>query len=583
MTHERMRGTLEQVVGRTHLHRASARHHHHPLGERQGLGLVVRDIDQGQLELVVDFLQLAPQLPLQVRVDHRQRLVEQDGRHIAAHQAAPQRDLLLGVRRQAAGAALQHRRQLQHFGDAADPLADMRLRHAPVAQRKGQVVGHRHRVVDHRKLEDLGDVALLRRAAGHILAVEQHPALRRPQQAGHAIEQGGLAAARRPQQGVGPAVLEGEAQRQQRVVVLAARIGAIGVRQVELDAGHQRSPAARRRQQRAVRPEGVAVGRIEMQRQARIQRIAVHAGQLRHDRTGGRAHMHERIRSGNLGQLHHARQGHVGAARLGAEHPGAQSRRQRIVAGLRRRQRARHHHARGQHETAVGAPRREQVHGGIAEGPRHPDGIGAMEDLGGRTVLQQPAGVEHRGMAAQQQGLGGLGGGIDHGRAPLGEQAGQLFAQGFAQLVVQVDQRFVQQHQRRVLDQRARQRHALLLAAGQFGRIAVQQVLDMQAFGHGPHARRDIGGAAQAQRRGDVVGHPHRRVVDELLVHHGDVALAHRHAGDIGPVDQHLALGGAVQPGHDAHHRGLAGQGRPQQHGHGARRGLQAERVQVYL
>ena len=35
------------------------------------------------------------------------------------------------------------------------------------------------------------------------------------------------------------------------------------------------------------------------------------------------------------------------------------------------------------------------------------------------------------------------------------------------------------------------------------------------------------------QRRGDVVGHRHRRVVDELLVDHRDVALAHRHAGHV--------------------------------------------------
>jgi hypothetical protein len=48
----------------------------------------MRDVDQRELELVVDLLQLAAQLPLQVRVDHGQRLVEQHRRHILAHQAA---------------------------------------------------------------------------------------------------------------------------------------------------------------------------------------------------------------------------------------------------------------------------------------------------------------------------------------------------------------------------------------------------------------------------------------------------------------------------------------------------------------
>ena len=60
--------------------------------------------------------------------------------------------------------------------------------------------------------------------------------------------------------------------------------------------------------------------------------------------------------------------------------------------------------------------------------------------------------------------------------------------------------------------------------------------------------------AAQLQRRGDVVGHRHRRVVDELLVDHRDVALAHRHAGDVAPVvGDHAAGAGRVQPGHHAH------------------------------
>ncbi|MNY30120.1 hypothetical protein D3C86_1642080 [compost metagenome] len=110
----------------------------------------------------MDFLELAPQFPLQLRVNHGQGFVEQNGRHVAAHQPTAQRYLLLGVRRETAGAAVQHVRHLQHFGNAAYPLADALGRHAPVAQRKGQVVGHRHRVVDHRKLEHLRDVARLR-------------------------------------------------------------------------------------------------------------------------------------------------------------------------------------------------------------------------------------------------------------------------------------------------------------------------------------------------------------------------------------------------------------------------------------
>ena len=66
---------------------------------------------------------------------------------------------------------------------------------------------------------------------------------------------------------------------------------------------------------------------------------------------------------------------------------------------------------------------------------------------------------------AEHQRLGGLGGGVDHDGAAAGEQPRQLVAQLLAQLVVEVRQRLVEQHQRAVLDDGAGQRRALLLPA----------------------------------------------------------------------------------------------------------------------
>ena len=96
----------------------------------------------------------------------------------------------------------------------------------------------------------------------------------------------------------------------------------------------------------------------------------------------------------------------------------------------------------------------------------------------------------------------------------------------------------------------------------------------------GPHLAVDLGRGPtpQPQRRGDVVVHRHRRVVDELLVDHGHVALAHRQAGHVLAVHAHPAGAGRVQAGHDAHQTGLAGLGGAQQHRHGT--GL---RGQVHL
>ena len=88
---------------------------------------------------------------------------------------------------------------------------------------------------------------------------------------------------------------------------------------------------------------------------------------------------------------------------------------------------------------------------------------------------------------------------------------------------------------------------------------------------------------AQLQRRGDVVGHGHRRVVDELLVDHRDVALAHRLAGHVLTVGEHPPGGRRVEPGHHAHQRGLAGLRRAEQDGDGLRHQRQVERVQRRL
>ncbi len=225
----------------------------------------------------------------------------------------------------------------------------------------------------------------------------------------------------------------------------------------------------------------------------------------------------------------------------------------------------------------------QQVHRRVAERARHPQRSRSAEHLGGRPVLQQFTGVEHCAVPAEQQRLAGLGGGVDHGGVPAGEQLGQFVAQLLAQLVVEVDQGLVQQHQRRPLGQRPRQRHPLLLAAGQFGRQAREERLDVKPLRQRPDAGVSVGRTGQAQRRGNVVVHRHRRVVDELLIDHRDVALADRHPGHVAAVDDDPALAGRIEPGHQAHHRGLARLRRPQQHSHLAGYRGEVERVQPRL
>ena len=77
--------------------------------------------------------------------------------------------------------------------------------------------------------------------------------------------------------------------------------------------------------------------------------------------------------------------------------------------------------------------------------------------------------------------------------------------------------------------------------------------------------------------------HRHRRIVDELLVHHSNIAFAHRLARHVVPVGLDMASCGRVEPRHHAHQRCLAGLRGAQQHGHGAWHQRQVERVQMDL
>ena len=146
------------------------------------------DVDHREAELLVQEFELRAQLPLELRVDDGQRFVEEDGVDVLADQAATERYLLLGVGGEVLGLGLQLLFQAEHLRQFDDPRLDLFFRSAPVFQGKGEVLKHRHGVVDHRKLENLGDVALLGGQPGDVLVVEQDLALGRDQEPGNDVQ-----------------------------------------------------------------------------------------------------------------------------------------------------------------------------------------------------------------------------------------------------------------------------------------------------------------------------------------------------------------------------------------------------------
>ena len=106
---------LEQLGRRADLHDLAVIHDDDLVGEGQRLGLVVRDIDHGVAEALVQLLQLRAQHPFHMRIDDGQRLVEQDGVDVGAHQPAAERDLLLLVGGQPARLALGPVGEVDHL------------------------------------------------------------------------------------------------------------------------------------------------------------------------------------------------------------------------------------------------------------------------------------------------------------------------------------------------------------------------------------------------------------------------------------------------------------------------------------
>ncbi len=110
------------------------------------------------------------------------------------------------------------------------------------------------------------------------------------------------------------------------------------------------------------------------------------------------------------------------------------------------------------------------------------------------------------------------------------DQLAQPGARLLAQLGVEIGQRLVQQDDGRVVDERAGERDALLLAAGELVRKALGEVPERQLLERRLHARRDVArrDLAKFQAVRDVVGHRLVRPQRVRLEHETEVAALRR-------------------------------------------------------
>ena len=93
-------------------------------------------------------------------------------------------------------------------------------------------------------------------------------------------------------------------------------------------------------------------------------------------------------------------------------------------------------------------------------------------ELRRRGDLPQPSVVHHGNPIGERHRFGLIVRDVDHRRAGAGVEAGELVFHRRAEIDVEVGERLVEQHERRLGDEAARERDALALAAGEQRRAA---------------------------------------------------------------------------------------------------------------
>ena len=158
------------------------------------------DEDGGHARALLYAADLLAHFQAQAGVEVGKGLVEQKQAGVL-HQRPGDGHALLLAAGELGGMALHHRIHVDELGDIHGALEALGLGHLLHFQREADVLQHRHVRVERVILEHQADAALFRGHVGHVVVVEVDLAARDRQDARQHVEDGGLAAARRAEQG----------------------------------------------------------------------------------------------------------------------------------------------------------------------------------------------------------------------------------------------------------------------------------------------------------------------------------------------------------------------------------------------
>ena len=206
----------------------------------------------------------------------------------------------------------------------------------------------------------------------------------------------------------------------------------------------------------------------------------------------------------------------------------------------------------------------DEVHLRGADEAGHEQVAGLVVELGGGVHLLHDAVLHDDDAGAERHGLGLVMRDVDDRGAEAVVQLGDLGAHLDAELGVEVGERLVHQVDLGGTDDGAAHGDALALAAGEGGRLAVEELLEVEDAGGLADGLVDLVGVdlAELERERHVLVDGHVRVEGVGLEDHRDVAVLGLDVVDHATVDLEGAGGDVLEAGDHAQRRGLAAAGR---------------------
>ena len=185
-------------------------HDRDPVRERERLFLIMRDVDEGHPDFLLQGDQLELHPLLELGIESCQRLIQQQQARPVDQRPRYGHALTLATG-QLVRKALLHAEQRNIVERFMHPGSDLLGRHAVHPEREGDVLRHGHVGKQGVALEHGVDVAILRRDPGHVLAIEENAATVGLVEARDHAQQRGLAAAGGSEEGEELASLDGQA------------------------------------------------------------------------------------------------------------------------------------------------------------------------------------------------------------------------------------------------------------------------------------------------------------------------------------------------------------------------------------